>query len=354
MKLLSQMSRIGQGLVRLYHPETWRSRGWVWASGVVVFTLLVGVFVLSLLWGAEPSRFDVVDQARARAGLGDDQPSLVTGYVMGATLARVAETLLDKPGGYLTNDKLPPGLVMDNIPNWEFGVLVQVRDLARALRNDMSRSQSQSIENEALSVAEPLFNFDSDSWVLPASESQYRQGILAVDEYLRQLSGVQQGDAQFFARADNLREWLVVVEKRLGSLSQRLSASVGQIRINTDLAGDAGAREAAPGAKEIEVKTPWMEIDDVFYEARGAVWAMIHFLQAAEIDFADVLKKKNALVSLRQIIRELQSTQHTVWSPMVLNGRGFGLVTNYSLIMATYISRANAAVIDLNNLLVQG
>ena len=77
-------------------------------------------------------------------------------------------------------------------------------------------------------------------------------------------------------------------------------------------------------------------------------------MRAIEIDFADVLEKKNAEVSLRQIIRELEATQQTVWSPLVLNGNGFGLVANHSLVMANYISRANAAVIDLTNLLSQG
>ena len=73
-----------------------------------------------------------------------------------------------------------------------------------------------------------------------------------------------------------------------------------------------------------------------------------------EIDFADVLVKKNALVSLRQIIRELEATQESVFSPMILNGSGFGLFANHSLVMASYISRANAALIDLRDLLAQG
>ena len=151
-----------------------------------------------------------------------------------------------------------------------------------------------------------------------------------------------------------MRDWLGVVQKRLGSLSQRLSASVGQVRVNTDLAGDTGASQSTPTPSEMEVKTPWLDIDNVFYETRGSTWALIHFLQAVEIDFNDVLQKKNALVSLRQIIRELEHTQYTVWSPLVLNGKGFGFVTNYSLIMASYVSRANAALIDLSNLLAQG
>jgi hypothetical protein len=39
---------------------------------------------------------------------------------------------------------------------------------------------------------------------------------------------------------------------------------------------------------------------------------------------------------------------------MIMNGSGFGLFANHSLVMASYISRANAAVIDLGNLLEQG
>jgi len=145
-----------------------------------------------------------------------------------------------------------------------------------------------------------------------------------------------------------------MVEKRLGSLSQRLSASVGQRRLNTDLAGDPAAASSTQEPTEREIRTPWSEVDDVFFESRGAAWALIQFLRAAEVDFADVLEKKNARVSLQQIIRELESTQATVWSPTILNGSGFGLFANHSLVMASYISRANAALIDLRELLAQG
>jgi hypothetical protein len=264
------------------------------------------------------------------------------------------ETLLNKRGGYLSNDIMPPSLWLDNIPNWEFGVLVQVRDMSRSLRNDFSRSQSQSSEDVDLIIAEPKFNFDHESWFLPATESVYQEGIDALYGYLERLQNPGNPDAQFYARADNLQEWLGQVEKRLGSLSQRLSASVGQVRLNTDLAGDAEAVQSTETSSQIKVKTPWTEIDDVFYEARGAAWALVHFMHAAEKDFESVLQKKNALISLRQIIRELEATQATVWSPMIMNGSGFGLFANHSLVMASYISRANAAVIDLRDLLEQG
>jgi len=57
---------------------------------------------------------------------------------------------------------------------------------------------------------------------------------------------------------------------------------------------------------------------------------------------------------LQQIIRELEASQDTVYSPVILNGSGFGLLANHSLVMANYVSRANAALIELSELLNQG
>jgi len=322
-----------------------------WAVTVLLVYLLVAVLIGSY-WSFAPARFDVQDRAAVYAA--EDGGSVVTGSVTTAALMGVMETLLDKPGGFLHNDRFPPGLWLDNIPNWEYGVLIQSRDLARAMREVHSRSQSQSTEDPDLAMAEPRLNFQSDSWVLPASESEYRTGLKYLRSYSRRLSDVNASDAQFYARADNLRYWLSTVDIRLGSLSQRLSASVGQHRVNTDLAGDQSATQSTSAPGEMLVRTPWTEIDDIFFEARGTAWALIHFLKAAQVDFGDVLKDKNAEVSMTQIIRELEGTQETVWSPMILNGTGFGMLANHSLVMASFISRANAAIVDLRDLLSQG
>jgi hypothetical protein len=318
----------------------------------VVCLYLLAAVIVGMYWSMAPEPFDVRD--RATAYTAQDGGTVVTGSVTMGALMGVMETLLEKPGGYLHNDLFPPGVWLDNMPNWEYGALIQVRDLARAMREVFSRSQSQSTEDADLVIAEPRFNFDSNSWMLPSSESQYRDGLKYARRYFERLSDADAPDAQFYARSDNLRYWLATVESRLGSLSQRLSASVGKARINIDLAGDAAASQSTDAPAEQEVQTPWSEIDDVFFEARGAAWALIHFLKAAEVDFAEVLRNKNAQVSLQQIIRELEGTQETVWSPMILNGSGFGMLANHSLVMASYISRANAAIIDLRDLLSQG
>jgi hypothetical protein len=322
---------------------TKRLRYGIYLSAIVLMLLVV----LGVYWSNEPEPFSV--HKDSNSGL-----PIVVGVTTTNTLIGVVDVLLDKPGGYLSNDLMPPAIWLDNLPSWEYGVLIQVRDLSKAMRESFSRSQSQSTEDYDLSLAEPRFNVDHVRWAAPWPESEYAEGRKHLQGYAKRLSDREVFDAQFYTRADNLRYWLGTVEKRLGSLSQRLSASVGQRRINTDLAGATGARQSTDSPQEITVKTSWWEIDNVFYEARGTSWALVHFLKAIEVDFHDVLEKKNALASVQQIIRELEMTQHSIYSPMIVNGRGFGLLANHSLVMASYVSRANAAIIDLRELLSKG
>lgn len=319
---------------------------WLTISGYAMAAVLIALMGIGWYWSRAPDIFWVNQSAEGQ--------SKTVGYATVDALIRVTETLLDKPGGYLTNDKMPPSVFLDNIPNWEFGVLQQVRDLARIIRNDYSRSQSQSREDADVAIAEPKFFFDSDSWILPPTESRYREGIEGFTRYRDRLAGLITPDALFFARADNLREWLAQIEKRLGSLTRRLGDSVATTVVNTDLAGDAAAEANSALPDSVSVRTPWFEVDDVFFEARGTAWALVHFFRAVELDFAKVLQDKNARASVRQIIRELEASLGPLHSPMILNGGGFGLFANHSLVISSYLARANAAIINLRELLDQG
>ena len=198
------------------------------AIGVSI--VLIIMCMISWYWSREPD-FMTLDVA--------EKP--IIGVATTEMLIKSVDVLLNKPGGYLSNDKMPPSVFLDNMPNWEFGVLQQIRDLAKALRNDLSRSQSQSLADEDLEEAEPKFNVDSYAWLFPSAEAEYEEGKELLQVYLNRLKDTSQQNAQFYARADNLNEWLSLVEKRLGSLSQRLSAARPQLRINTDLAGDKNA-----------------------------------------------------------------------------------------------------------------
>jgi hypothetical protein len=321
------------------------SRKWsrigLWSAAV----FLLIMFVIGFWVSREPDVFWVSRSA--------DPDAPVVGYSTTETLIRVAETLLEKPGGYLTNDKLPPMIILDNIPSWELGVINQLRDLGRVMRDDYTRSQSQSKEDDDVAEGAPQFFYNNDSWIFPTTESVYQEGIDSFTAYRDRLVAGDP-DTQFYARADNLREWLSQVEKRLGSLTRRLGNSVAANRINDDLAGDSSAEAAGSQPDTFNVRTSWFQTDNIFFEARGTAWALVHFFRAAEFDFAAVLEDKNAEVSVRQIIRELEASLDPLRSPIILNGGGYGLFANHSLVMANYLARANAAVINLRELLDQG
>ena len=233
---------------------------WTKITGLIIGAIVVLMCVIMFWASREPDVFWVKRSA--------DQDTAIVGFSTVDTLVRVGETLLTKNGGYLTNDKLPPFVFLDNIPSWELGVVNQMRDLGRVMRDDYTRSQSQSKEDPDVAEGAPKFFYDNNSWVFPTTESEYRDGIEAFARYRDRLAS---GDADtvFYARADNLREWLSQVEKRLGSLTRRLGNSVASNRINDDLAGDAAAEAAGAQPDTVNVRTSWWKTDNIFFEARG-------------------------------------------------------------------------------------
>ncbi|MDO9169484.1 MAG: DUF2333 family protein [Methylobacter sp.] len=330
-----------------------KSKGILWGFGVFVLIVLAVLLFLGAWWGSEPKQFNIMDEAVKRAEETHTTENMPIGYVYTNTLAHIAEVLLHKSGGYITNDVAPPGVFLDNVPNWEYGALVMLRDATTALRNHFARDQSQSAEDPDLAIAEPYFYYEHNSWALPSTEAEYQKGIDSLHKYMERLQkyGGPVKKAQFYSRADNLWQYTEVVIKRLGGLSTRLSAndSSNYGPGLTKLEQQAAQEKGTPVAK-----VTWLEIDDVFYEARGASWALLHILRAIKHDFADILLDKRAMRTVDIMIKALENALTPILSPMILNGSGYGIFANYSLSMANYIARANAAALDLRDIMNRG
>lgn len=350
MRTMRQKMRAMKDRIRM--PRL-RMRGWFLTPLIAGFVILLALFVVSLWPDASPEapKQDTIQQAFTSQS-GQDTPPV--GYYTTESLIRSVGVIVNKRGGFLSNDVLPPFVLMDNIAAWETGALRQARDLSLALRNDVSRSQSQSNENPSLVQAQILLNNDSERWIFPSAEGKYSSAIEELKAYREDLVNPDTARGDFYARADNLVTILDLMNKRLGSMSQNLAASVAERRRATMLANDPSATSAKTVPQEELSQTPWMQVDNVFYQARGTTWAMLVYLKAIKRDFRSVLEDKNAMVSLDQIIRELEYTQRAMTSPMVLNGGQFGLVPNYSLTMSSYMTRANAGLINLISLLREG
>lgn len=307
----------------------WRERWGLQARGLplLVLALLLGGLQLALgaYWSREPAPFAVAAPADAPPG------AVLTG-----ALLRVQQALTDKPGGYLRNDVLPPGSLLDDLPAWELGVLGQVRTAAAQLRQGMGRP-SPGAEDADLAAAETAFRTDAGAWLAPSAEQAFGQGAQALARYAQRLQAG--GDARFTAQGVYLVQWLAAIDARLALLAARLNAAL-----------PAHAEALATGP--VLARTPWRQIDDVFYEARGSAWALLHLLKAAELEFAPALAERHADLGLRAAIHELEATQQPLWSPMVLNGSGFGLFANHSLVMANYLHRARMDLAQVQRLLI--
>ena len=105
-------------------------------TSTVIGLYLIATIVIGVIWSKEPNGLgDLQNSTPAQTSAGT---SSVTGSTTTATFIAVAETLLNKSGGYLSNDIFPPGVWLDNMRNWEFGALTLLRDTARVYRNDIS------------------------------------------------------------------------------------------------------------------------------------------------------------------------------------------------------------------------
>ncbi|WP_025562563.1 DUF2333 family protein [Psychromonas sp. SP041] len=265
------------------------------------------------------------------------------------------DAILNKDGGYTANDLLVKAGNFDNMPSFERGVVAQAREIGYALRDRFSRGNSNDRANPDLTQMQPLINFSDEAWYpIADSEMNYKKAVKHARNYLKDITTPQENKAKFFARADSLEKYFDKVSQRLGDLTQQLSASSGDVRENTDLANDASASQSSASQSVVYAKTPWLEIDNVFWKAKGEAWALIHYMRGIQIDFESVLNDKNAMPTVKQIIRELEKTQLDFTSFVVLNGNGRGVTANYSLYLSNSISRAKSSIQELQKILNNG
>lgn len=331
------------------------------------------------------------------------------GWITTTQLINSIRTLLEKPGGYLSNDVMPPGVLMDNMPSWEYGALIQLRAFTGILRNQIARPQAQSVRDADLAQAYPKLNVDHESWLFPRDESSYHKAIEYLEHYRARLAGKEEPNAYFLNRPNNLDLWLRIVSRRLGALTQELeqvgaeSGSSGLFKGRQERkplenvppgqrpppgAGPPSSGQGQPppmtapdgrlpqpnpltGEPEQPPATPpdddpgqdeqagpqqlnysWLLADNYFYRARGAAWALLNLCRGIEIDFHDQLVDKQALDSFHFLEETLEASQRPIVSPIILSGDYFSVLPNHPLTMAAFMASANSTVINIRRLMI--
>ncbi|MBZ9568906.1 DUF2333 family protein [Modicisalibacter tunisiensis] len=286
--------------------------GWIWKPLLtLVIVYLVVCLGLGIWWSQRPGDIVTADAA--------DTPSPVRGLATVTALEGVVETLLDKPGGLLSNDVFPPGLWLDNMPSWEGGVLDQARVMAAALP-DLSGQTPAALED-----AQAALNADRGDWLYPGAERRYAKAVGALQGYQDALA--QSTVSGFVGDGKPLAAWLNASARHFQRQTQHLLANVD----DPDALRELGVSDA-----ELPEATPWFRIDNVFYTARGEAWAFTQLLRATRRDYADLIASADAGELWERLIAELELAQRRVWSPVILNGSGFGLFANHSLVLANH------------------
>ncbi len=233
---------------------------------------------------------------------------------------------LDSFGGWLPNDlPLTPGWFLDDTPNFQLGVLQVVRHATRVLRDNLSRQRTSDAVHKDADQAFTAFANDPQRWAFPSAEGAFSRGNAALERFRADLGG----KANFYPRSDNLIQLLDPLMSELGAVTSTLAKSRAE--------SDAAA---------------WLEIDNNFYYAQGAAFAMLGLMRAVRFEFRGVLQDKGALEITDQIIHSLEESQFEPW--IITNGRKDGILANHSNNLKVYLDDARQKMNSLVSILVKG
>ncbi|MDF3127713.1 DUF2333 family protein [Kiritimatiellaeota bacterium B1221] len=332
--------------------------------------VLGGLFVVgtavSLYWARIPQTFDVNETVREMGvayGHRELDEPLPLGYRTVATTIHLAQQLLEKPGGYQSNDWSPMTRIPDNMRNWEKGAVVQLRVMVQGLRFELSRSGPNSGELPELNDADARFNYNPRRWILQSTESQFKQGVEFLEQYLERINTSTTQGKFFTIRQDQVINFLERQKMMLGTYATNLQKNIGTLTYDTgvltenipegmeEIASDEAAEKTQEDQDEV---TSIFERDDVFYQARGGLYVMYHTMLAMRKDCEKLLNDSQSMGIMNRIINELESACKPMESPIVLNGKEFGAVQNHSLVLAGHVAKAHLAVQELQKQIAGG
>src|SRR5512132_2884881 len=239
----------------------------------------------------------------------DDDPNFAPADVPpgGSRAVAMAAALIEREVDYhawTANDPFFfPGAVLDNMPNYQQGIIYALSRFGNALTEQLARSRGTSAVDADADRAAGLLRYPGNIWLFnldtslaptASSESQYRAALGALRAYNQH---VAEGSATFERRADNLMNTLDRFVNDLGS-----SSAV----IDQHLRDNAGFPIS-------------FSADDIFYQTKGRLYAYFMLLKALGQDFDRVLKERNLDTVWAQMLESAQeAAEQQPW--VVLNG----------------------------------
>ncbi|HRK95889.1 MAG TPA: DUF2333 family protein [Rhodospirillales bacterium] len=225
----------------------------------------------------------------------------------GSYAVDMAAALIDREvngHGWPANDPFfMPGSILDNMPNYQTGMIYALSRFAIELSDQLGRSRGSSSIDPDLDRAAGLLKYPGNIWIFDlsrslaptaSSESQYRQARQALLAFNQRLAAKQ---ATFDVRADNLIDTLERFNSDLGAMSGTIDEHLSQ-------------------------NTGWLlnfQVDDIFYQTKGRLYGYFMIISALGRDFQPVIDERNLGAVWNQMLASAeQAATQQPW--VVLNG----------------------------------
>ena len=273
-----------------------QSRKVPWIVAALVVAMVALYYPLGMML-AHTINDDVAFTAPAKAG--EDPGSRAVAMAAALIEREVVDTtwVANKPFIF-------PSSMLDNMPNFQIGLMYALSRFAIEMTDVLGRTRGTSQVDQDLDKASGLLKYDGTIWVwepttsLMPTASAEKQYIAAMKALKRYNERVRQGEAIYDRRADSLITFLERVGADLGSASASLDKQA--------MGSNAG----------------WFDrrADDVFYAAKGRLYAYFLLLREIGIDFESILAEKKLENVWRQMLDNLRTAADM--DPLIISNGG--------------------------------
>ena len=238
--------------------------------------------------------------------------------------------------GWVANDPFYlPGAVLDNMPNFQQGIVYALSRFALEMADQLGRTRGSSEVDTDLDKAAGLLKYPGTVWIFDfstslaptaSSEAQYRAAARSLDTYNTRLAA---GAATYERRADNLQATLVRFTADLGSRSAIIDQHM-----------------AVGGTWGIDTRA-----DDIFYATKGRLYAYYMLLRELGADFENVIRDREIGTAWQQMLDSIR--QAAELSPViVINASPDGLfMPSHLASMGFYLLRARTQLREIVSIL---
>jgi hypothetical protein len=230
-----------------------------------------------------------------------------------------------------------PGSALDNMPNFQQGVISALARFAFELTDQIGRTRGSSQTDPDLQEAAGLLQYSGKKWVFDfstslaptaTSEAQYLKAQRSLSSFNKRLAA---GNAVFDRRADNLLATLDRIALDLGSSSAALDNHI-----------------AVHGGSFFD-----FQADDVYYNVKGQLYGYTIVLREIARDFENVVAERELAKSWALMMKSFEHAASL--DPLVIvNGSPDSqFAPSHLAAQGFYLLRARTQLREITNILLK-